>query len=65
MFRTRKSRKNIIGLIETLRPHQKQRGDTQDHRQEKKEEAKKKGGKRTSSVSPRGNWDLLLIYIKI
>ena len=65
MFRTRKSRKNIIGLIDTLRPHQKNRENTQDHRQEKKGEGKKKINQRTASVSPRGDSDWLFIFSTI
>ena len=65
MFRTRKSRKNIIGLIDTLRPHQKNRENTQDNRQEKKGEGKKKTNKRTASVSPRGDSDWLFIFSTI
>jgi len=53
MFRTRKSRKNFIGLMETLMPHQKHRRNTQDDRQGKKEQEKKKSIKRATSVSPR------------
>jgi len=55
MFRTRKSRKNFIGLMETLMPHQKHRRNTQDDRQGKKEQEKKKSSKRATSVSPKGN----------
>ena len=54
MFRTRKSRKNIIGIIEILKPHQKHRGNTKEDSQEKKEQGKKKSQKRAASVSPRG-----------
>ena len=54
MFRTRKSRKNIIGIIEILKPHQKHRGNTKEDTQEKKEQGKKKSQKRAASVSPRG-----------
>ena len=55
MFRTRKSRKNIIGLIETLRTQQKHNRDNkQDEREEKRVLGKKKNNQRTASVSPRG-----------
>ena len=54
MFRGRKSRKNILGLLEALQLQQKSE-DTDKVTQEKQRTKKKKRkGTRTESVSPRG-----------
>ena len=54
MFRRRKSRKNILGLLEALHLQQKSDGTDKVTEQRLRAKKKKRKGTRTESVSPRG-----------